>query len=86
MLAYTADLYAYFRMQLFTGITIVFVLYLLYCIFAGKVKLQKHKVYIPMGIYALLTIVSYALSADGKHDRHGAAPFLLIIFKKIIYF
>ena len=60
--AYTADLYAYFRMQLFTVITIVFTLYMIYCIFAGKVKLQKHKVYIPMAVYALLVIVSYLLS------------------------
>ena len=58
----TGDLYGYFRMQLFVGITILFSIYMLFCILTGGMKLQKHKVYIPMAIYAVLVIVSYAFA------------------------
>lgn len=44
---------------------------------------------IPLGTgFPCLEVVenSYALSADWKRDRHPAAPFLIIIFEKLIYF
>jgi len=59
---YIGDIFAYFRMQLFVIITVVFVLYLLFSVFTGDVKIQKHKVYIPMAIYAVLVIISYLVS------------------------
>lgn len=59
---YVGDLYAYFRAQLFLAVTAISVLYLLYCAVTGKVKLMKHKVYIPMAVYGLLVVVSYVLS------------------------
>lgn len=59
---YMGDLYAYFRMQSFTMITIVFSLYLAYCFFVRKVSFYKHKVYIPMLAYVILAILSYAFS------------------------
>ena len=59
---YIGDLYTYFRAQLFLAVTGISILYLLYCVATGKVKLMKHKVYIPMAVYALLVVVSYVLS------------------------
>ena len=59
---YVGDLYAYFRAQLFLAVTAISMLYLIFCCVTGKVKLMKHKVYIPMAVYGLLVVVSYALS------------------------
>lgn len=59
---YLGDLYACFRMQSFAIITIVFSLYLAYCLFVKKVSFYKHKVYIPMIAYTVLVILSYMFS------------------------
>ena len=59
---YVGDLYCYFRAQLFLAVTAVSMLYLVYCLLTEKVKLIKHKVYIPMAVYGLLVVVSYILS------------------------
>lgn len=59
---YVGNLYAYFRAQMLIAVTAMAVLYLLYCVLSGKVKVEKHKIYIPMAIYALMVILSYAFS------------------------
>lgn len=59
---YVGDLYTYFRAQTLFAATGIGMVYLLFSIFTGKIKLEKHKVYIPMAVYALMVVVSYALS------------------------
>ena len=59
---YAGDFYGYFRMQMLVLVTIVFGFYLLFCFFTGSVKLQKNKVYIPMAVYTIMVLLSYALS------------------------
>ncbi len=62
---YAGDIYAYFRMQAFVLVTIVFTLYMLFNVFTGELKLAKHKVYIPMIVYSVFVVVSY-LAAEYK--------------------
>lgn len=60
--AYFVDLYSYFRMQIFVAVTILFSLYLVFCLVTGSVKINKHKAYIPMLIYVVMVVVSYLFS------------------------
>ena len=53
---YAADLYAYFRMQIFVLLTVVFGIYMLISIFMGEIKVTKKKVFIPMVVYSLFVI------------------------------
>jgi len=88
---YTGDLYAYFRMQVFSVVTILFFVYMLFCVFQGKVKIQKRKVYIPMVIYAVMAVVSYIFSeykdialfgANGKYE----GTLTLICYMLILFY
>ena len=69
---YTGDLYAYFRMQVFTVLTAVFAAYMIFLLATGNVKLYKHKVYIPMIVYVVMVIVSYLLSEYKNIALFGA--------------
>ncbi len=59
---YAGDLYAYFRMQVFVLVTIVFGIYMLFSIFMGEIKINRNKVYIPMIIYSIFVVVSFIAS------------------------
>ncbi|MBQ2753166.1 MAG: O-antigen ligase family protein [Firmicutes bacterium] len=59
---YAGDLYAYFRMMAFVIVTIVFGVYMLFGILMGEIKINKNKVYIPMIIYSIFVVISFAAS------------------------
>lgn len=88
---YVGDLYAYFRGQVLVVVTILAVLYLLYCFASGKVKLEKHKIYIPMVIYAILVLVSYffseykAIAWRGFEGRYEGTMILLCYMPLLFY-
>lgn len=88
---YVGDLYAYFRGQILVVVTILAVLYLLYCFASGKVKLEKHKIYIPMVIYAVLVLVSYFFSEykeiawRGFEGRYEGTMILLCYMPLLFY-
>ncbi len=85
------DLYGYFRMQMLVLVTVVFLLFLIACIVTGSVKLQKHKIYIPMAIYSLMVMLSYAFSAHkgialfGYLSRYEGTVSLLCYMALIFY-
>jgi len=88
---YLGDLYTYFRAQVFMAVTVVAILILLFCVFTGKWKLEKHKIYIPMGIYSLMVIVSYMLSEYkdialmGYESRYEGTLVLLCYMLILLY-
>lgn len=89
----TGDIYGYFRMQLFVGITLLFTAYMLFCIFTGRLKVNRHKAYIPMAVYAVFVVVSYLFSEQkavalwGANSRYeGTIPllcYMLLLFYTI---
>ena len=54
------DLQCYFKEQALITVTAIAVLYLVYCALNKKDKIEKHKIYIPMAVYSLMVILSYA--------------------------
>lgn len=87
----TGDIYGYFRMQLFVGITILFMVYMLFCIFTGKLKVNRHRVYIPMAVYAVFVVVSYLFSEQkavalwGANSRYEGTMTLLCYMLLLFY-
>ena len=63
---YTVDIYAYFRMQVFIVVSVISIVYLVISVFSGSAKVYKNKVYIPMIIYVVMTVISY-MAADYKY-------------------
>ncbi|MBE6007938.1 MAG: hypothetical protein E7235_01925 [Lachnospiraceae bacterium] len=88
---YVGDLYAYFRMQIFVLITIVFGVYMLFSIFIGEIKITKKKVFIPMAVYSLFVILSFVLSEYkdvalwGAVDRYEGTASLLCYMAILFY-
>ena len=66
------DLYAYFRMEILIALMVVFGIYMIFCIATKEIKLRKHLVYIPMVLYVVLVIVSYACSEYKEVALYGA--------------
>lgn len=85
------DLFAYFRMQILVVLTVLFSGYLLFCIWKGKLQVNRHKVYIPMAIYAVLVIASCVLSEYrqialwGVNGRYEGTIVLLCYMALLFY-
>lgn len=88
---YAGDVYTYFRGQVLVVVTILAILYLLYCFASGQVKLEKHKIYIPMVIYAVLVLISYffseykAIAWRGFDGRYEGTMILLCYMPLLFY-
>ncbi len=88
---YTVDIYAYFRMQVFIVVSVISIVYLVISVFSGSAKVYKNKVYIPMIIYVVMTVISYMASdykymaAVGFFERYENT-FVLIGYMAITFY
>lgn len=89
--AYVGDLYTYFRLQVFMLVTIVFGVYMVFCMIMGELKVNKHKVYIPMIVYSVFVLISFVLSEYkdialmGALERHEGTVALIFYMVTVFY-
>lgn len=84
------DLFAYFRMQVFLIIMVLFTLYLVFLFLSESLTIIKHRVYIPMAVYIAAVLLSLIFSQHkeialwGYIERYEGT--LVLIFYMLLLF
>lgn len=88
---FVGDLFSYFRGQVLLIVTVVGILYLIYCALNGKVTIHKHKIYIPMIVFCVFVLLSYLFSDykeiawRGLEGRYEGTMILLCYMPLLFY-